>query len=118
MILRKNLDIPMLLDQARRPGIYIVKMPPRSDAPGAPGCWFGGEPTLPVDIEWPSYFPISGMKDFMVPMQFLAQINLAALPRSGDFPNLPKTGTLFFFYDAITAFSADTSNSGYKVIFY
>lgn len=35
------------------------------------------------------------------PMFFLAQINLATIPPSVELPNVPKTGTLFFFWDPL-----------------
>lgn len=86
-------DIARLLEANRKPQILLLKTPSR-DAPGAPGCWLGGQPTLPSDIAWP-WFIHKG--DPLVPMHFMAQINLAEMPRSKGFPDLPATGTLFFF---------------------
>ena len=54
----------------------------------------GGRPNLPKEIRWPVWqdgFPLS----------FIAQLDLATLPPLRGLP-LPKTGSLFFFYDAET----------------
>lgn len=82
-----------MMKQAYRPGIILNKMS-RADEPGAEGCWLGGEPTLPPEVEWP-WLMVDGKE--MVPMHHLAQINLAQLPRSNPYP-VPNSGTLFFFY--------------------
>src|SRR5208283_3446182 len=52
----------------------------------------GGRPNLPKDIPWPVWQ--KGQ-----PLAFIAQLDLAPLPPVAGLP-LPKTGSLFFFYDA------------------
>lgn len=88
-----------MMDSALREGIVLMKTP-AADDPGAPGCWLGGQPTLPPGIDWPWYDQGPRAR---APMHFLAQINLTALPRSDAHPDLPRRGTLFFFYDTIFA---------------
>ncbi|MEM7058110.1 MAG: DUF1963 domain-containing protein [Pseudomonadota bacterium] len=83
-----------MMAEAYRPGILLNKMP-FPDDPGAPGCWLGGEPTLPPEIDWPSYI-FDG--EPLVPMHFMEQINLAEVPRLEQYPWVPETGTWFFFY--------------------
>lgn len=53
--------------------------------------YFGGYPTLPKNIKWPTTM-YSGK---VVQLPFLAQINLADLSEIQE--ELPKTGILFFF---------------------
>lgn len=81
------------IDVMRRPALLLNKMPTR-DTPGAPGCWLGGLPNLPPELEWP-WCRQQG-KD-VVPMHFVAQIDLSQIPRDPSFPEMPETGTLFFF---------------------
>ena len=85
-----------------------------ADTPGAPGCWIGGEPTLPPDIDWPTYTE----DDLTVPMHFLGQINLAEVAKFDHLPEMPTTGTLFFFYDTIYApVSGTMGQQGSQVIY-
>lgn len=88
-----------LIAASRTPAIAMVTGP-GPNQPGAPGCWFGGEPTLPPNIDWPYYVHETGLA---VPMHFLVQINLAELPGVPGLPPLPPTGTLFVFYDPAVA---------------
>jgi len=53
---------------------------------------FGGRPNLPKVIRWPDW--MDGQ-----PLSFIAQLDLATLPKIRDLP-LPRSGSLFFFYDA------------------
>lgn len=79
------------------PAVLLNKMP-TPDTMGAPGCWLGGLPTLPPEIEWPWFV----YKDQpAVPMHFMAQINLSHLPRPDGFLDLPSTGTLFVFHTPV-----------------
>ncbi|CCU72366.1 DUF1963 domain-containing protein [Thalassolituus oleivorans] len=55
--------------------------------------YFGGYPTLPKNIKWPTTM-YSGK---VVQLPFLAQINLADLSETQE--ELPKAGILYFFYD-------------------
>jgi uncharacterized protein YwqG len=52
----------------------------------------GGRPNLPKDIPWPVW-------QNEQPLAFIAQLDLAALPAIENLP-LPRSGSLFFFYDA------------------
>lgn len=100
-----------MLAKARRPGLAMMKtLTP--DAEGAQGCWLGGEPTLPPEIEWP--FRYSEIQQESIPLHFLAQINLASVPRLEGLPELPENGTLFFFYDAVLG---DPEKEETRVIF-
>lgn len=101
----------------------MLKTTDRTES-GAPGCWFGGEPTLPSEISWPLY---SHSDVLEIPMHFLVQINLAYVPQVLGLPRLPTQGTLFVFYDpalapAYCGFNGDEPSAlitgrGAKVIF-
>jgi len=54
----------------------------------------GGRPNLPKDIPWPVWLDEQ-------PLSFIAQLDLATLPPVRGLP-LPRSGSLFFFYDAVT----------------
>lgn len=96
------------------------------NGPGkTPGCWVGGAPTLPPDIPWPTYYSehqelidppsyYSRSNRVAVPMIFLGQVDLARLPVNPERPEIPREGTLFFFYEPI--FEAEHSGEG-KVIY-
>ncbi|MFW2590233.1 DUF1963 domain-containing protein [Sagittula sp. SSi028] len=79
-------------------GIWLRKTPLDTDE-GAPGCYLGGLPTLPDTYEWPIHTIDDGAVS--VPMHFLGQINLAALPQANFLPEMPRSGTLFFFFDPV-----------------
>ena len=51
----------------------------------------GGRPNLPKDVRWPLWEE--------QPLSFVAQLDLGALPSLRGLP-LPRSGSLFFFYDA------------------
>lgn len=78
------------------PGVLILPTWAKS-RPATPGCWYGGKPTLPTHILW----PLNKSVDPPMPMQFLCQLDLARYPVAvmEAFDALPRTGTLFFFYD-------------------
>lgn len=89
---------------------------------GMPGCWFGGQPTLPEHIEWPMFH--NTMDDIKVPLHFLFQVNLRFVPRGLSFPEFPRRGTLFVFIEPIMAQDGDAfpippflSGEGAKVIY-
>lgn len=102
-----------MLEQARWPGVFLRKTA-HADGPGTPGCWLGGEPTLPAELDWPWYETEQG---YSVPMHFLAQIDLAEVAHSGDFPGLLEAGTLFFFHDPIYAPVLGFRDGGSKTFF-
>lgn len=53
----------------------------------------GGRGNVPSGVTWPTW--LDGQ-----PLSFVAQFDLAALPRLQGLP-LPSSGSLFFFYDAV-----------------
>src|SRR5689334_24650881 len=55
-----------------------------------PGNRLGGRPNLPDHIEWPQW------RD--QPLAFIAQLDMAALPRIEGL-GLPPSGALYFFYE-------------------
>jgi uncharacterized protein YwqG len=100
-------DLDALIRSKQKPGIVLQRTPRQTDE-GAPGCWLGGEPTLPPEIEWPVFNPKKFLgDDIAIPMHFFAQINLAHLPDVPGLPEIPRKGTLFIFYDPAVAFGPE-----------
>ncbi len=93
-------EVRLVLSLAQRPGLLLLKLAP-DDPRRLPGCWLGGEPTLPPEVEWPHFNEAN--LNIKVPMHFLAQINLAQLPRADYGITIPEFGTLFIFSDPIFA---------------
>ncbi|WP_458149076.1 DUF1963 domain-containing protein [Bradyrhizobium sp. UFLA05-109] len=62
--------------------------------------FFGGLPKLPPAFEWPRADVRANEKLETVALSFVAQIDLADLPRSIPSP-LPKVGTLYFFCSSV-----------------
>lgn len=77
---------------------------------------FGGTPLVPNDFEWPTYTPpqleyppalLNGLGIAQPPdpvpraLDFLLQLDLAALPSLGATNPLPTQGLLTFFYDCV-----------------
>lgn len=91
-------EIEALVETNRIKG-YRLRTGESRFSSGAPGCWIGGNPTLPKMIEWPYY--CSKYQPADVPMIFIAQIDCAQFPVIEDRPEIPRSGTLFFFYDPI-----------------
>lgn len=89
-------EIDRAIEASRRPALLLNKTKFPHD-PGEPGCWLGGEPTLPPRYEWPHNI----VKGVNSPLYFVAQIDLSCVPGSIAFPKMPKVGTLFFFYDPV-----------------
>ena len=90
-------EVRLMLFLAQRPGLLLLKLAP-DDPRRLPGCWLGGEPTLPDSFEWP-WSILDGRRTS--PMHFMGQIDLRYLPLLPDFSELPTFGTLFFFCDTI-----------------
>src|SRR5262249_16379383 len=67
----------------------------------------GGRPNLPPEIAWPLWEN--------EPLAFIAQLDLATLPSLGL--ALPRTGTLFFFYEGIEYGSAGPPVEFQRVLF-
>jgi uncharacterized protein YwqG len=105
-------ELDALIESKRKPGIVLQRTPLQTDD-GTPGCWLGGEPTLPPEIEWPVFNPEEFLGDDVdIPMHFFAQINLAHLPDVPGLPDIPRKGTLFIFYDPIVAFGPEAYSMG------
>lgn len=104
-----------MLTEALRTGLFLRKTP-LADGPGAPGCWLGGRPTLPPELQWPIYDGAGPER--RVPMHFLAQIDLSKLPDFPDRPEMPHHGTLFFFLDPVFAPVFGYREGGSRVLYY
>jgi uncharacterized protein YwqG len=71
----------------------------------------GGRPNLPKGIPWPTWLDEQ-------PLSFIAQLDLAALPRIQGLP-LPRSGSLFFFYDAVNLpWGFDPKDAGCAKVIY
>lgn len=103
-------DLYALINSKQKPGIALLRTPQQTDE-GTPGCWLGGEPTLPPEIEWPVFNPKTLTEedgdDIDIPTHFFAQLNLAEMPSVPGLPQMPRTGTLFVFYDPVVAFGPE-----------
>ncbi len=95
-------------------GLFLRKTPSDSDF-GVPGCWLGGRPTLPEAYDWPLYTALE--PELTIPMHFLAQIDLAQIPIFPGRPEMPKTGTLFFFVDPVFSPVHGYRNGGCKIVY-
>jgi len=51
-------EIRKLINSRRQPAICMLHTSGSEDE-GIPGCWLGGDPTLPPEIDWPVYLFIS-----------------------------------------------------------
>ncbi len=72
---------------------YLLDRDPKDPASVLPFVSrFGGKPDLPIEYSWPIW---KGR-----PLSFIAQINLTELPEIPDRNFLPRSGLLYFFYDA------------------
>ncbi len=97
-----DVEIDGYLSRIRKQAAFMLRADKQSDD-GMPGCYFGGEPTLPADIEWPIYHCPEPKLD--IPLHFIFQVNLKYLPRSLDFPEFPKKGTVFAFVEPMFAWA-------------
>ena len=103
-------EIDAILFRKRMPAIAMLRTAEQSTK-GTPGCWFGGSPTLPAEIEWPIFDYVDGATTYHIPMHFLVQFNLALVPRGVGLPRLPRNGTLFVFLDPEVAAWGDRADS-------
>jgi len=86
-----NSPFTKALDANRHPAIWLRRVDTFRSA-----SKLGGLPWLPKGVAWPRQLKSK------TPLHFLAQIDLAALPRSPlepGGPKLPTTGILYFFAD-------------------
>lgn len=108
------MELEELLDAAEHPGFFLRKTLNPND-PGAAWCWLGGAPTMPDDIVWP--VTKEAYSQPSIPLHFVAQIDLASIPRRKGLPAMPQTGTLFFFYDPIFGPNDDFRNDNAQIIY-
>lgn len=72
-----------------------------------PRSFFGGRPNLPPEIDWPvneiqtQYLDGKSLPE-PVASTFVGQIDLGELPGGADIAQLPRRGTLYFFFDSAT----------------
>ncbi len=85
-------QIDKLLDDNKASAIFLRRRWPINATTNV-RSYFGGTPTLPKGLAW----PVSGETGF--PLHFLAQIYCADMPKLPGGPQLPDSGTLFFFAD-------------------
>ena len=79
-------------------GALFIRPLPNSMLTGKEAFRFGGRPRLPAELEWPGRHHRG--YDAPTPDHFVAEFDLAKLPRAADghnFPDFPSTGTIFFF---------------------
>ena len=88
-------ELGALLDSLSLPCVPLAPDP--AGTPGPLGCHMGGPAWLPVDTPWPH-------DSDGVPLEFLAQIDFAALPPLPDFPD---SGVLLLFVGQTDNHGAD-----------
>ena len=110
LIQKNNLtDFADRIMAAIKPAIHISKVKTQEGVIGA--SRFGGMPDIPTDFEW--------VLREDIPLSFLAQINCADLQGFTSAKNLPSSGMLYFFYDAIEQpWGFDPSNRKGSAIIY
>jgi uncharacterized protein YwqG len=92
-----------------KPAIHISKVDSQESVIGA--SRIGGLPDVPTDFQW--------VLSQDLPLSFLAQINCADLQGLASAKNLPNSGILYFFYDAIEQpWGFDPSDRGGSAIIY
>lgn len=74
------------LRAAAQPAVHLIR------SPGSGRSRLGGWPNLPQGVAWPTWHS--------KPLTFIAQLSLPELTQFADVTGLPRTGCLFFFYDA------------------
>jgi uncharacterized protein YwqG len=82
-----DLQLSLLLDRLQRPSIYLR----RSQLSPVGKSYFGGFPTLPMNLNWPRHLETDK------PLHFLLQIQCSKLPKIAMSELLPPRGMLFFF---------------------
>lgn len=94
------------LESRMLPAVRVTATP--SGGRGAGRSRIGGRPDLPPDLPWPEH---AG-----VPLGFLAQVDLAELPKGTP---LPADGNLWFFYVADqSTWGFDPKDAGSARVFY
>jgi uncharacterized protein YwqG len=119
------------LEQSARPCVrlYLNKADEKEIPLGA--SKMGGRPDLPPSIDWPyetarqpdhrnTYFKQKSEPTPLLPLSFVAQINLCEVSPCDNEKLLPESGILYFFYSAeqdVWGF-APQDHSGFRVLFY
>lgn len=103
-----------IIENAKVDG-FLLQKTQRPDGPGAEGCWFGGKPTLPEDIEWP--WTKKAHEQPSIPLHFIAQIKLDSVPWHDGLPEMPRTGTLFFFADTLFGPAEEYRHDSVKIVY-
>ena len=93
-----------LLELAR-PSVRLIARRTAHAPSGLGESRIGGTPDVPLGFEWPRWTPSKDLYEFRqpwmsdspVPLGFIAQIDLSAIPRLDE--ALPDSGWLYFFYD-------------------
>jgi uncharacterized protein YwqG len=97
------------IESAIKPAIHVSKVDFQEGVIGI--SRFGGLPDVPADFQWVLWQER--------PLSFLAQINCADLQGFGSAKDLPNSGMLYFFYDAIEQpWGFDPSDRGSSAIIY
>lgn len=108
----KMAKLNMKLTALARNSIRIISIPAEEDKIGLGKSKFGGRPDLPIDFHWPEW---KGMS-----LSFIAQINLAEVGKYDTENYLPKSGIMYFFYDAadqtVWGFDPDDKDSS-RIVF-
>lgn len=89
------------------------KMTGEADYSAVGGHRFGGMPDLPPDIDYPAYYDDYTKKHYKY--EFIAQVNCETLAALQEY--LPRTGTLFFFFETIHRFGGRDHHSPCKVLY-
>lgn len=77
------------IESRSQPSLHLIAGKRGSQSVGR----LGGRPNMPKEVKWPTW--LDGQ-----PLSFVAQFDLAILPKLQELP-LPGKGSLFFFYDAV-----------------
>jgi hypothetical protein len=107
---------PAMVDRWLQLGRPSARLTP-TRGPGSDAATLGGNPCLPLDVEWP-HWPDHG------PLTFVAALDCARLPAVVDMP-LPDDGMLLFFYfdgqiddgEALVLASDPDSRPGSRVLY-
>ncbi len=108
----KMAKLNMRLSVISKPSVRLISIPTEEDNIGIGASKFGGRPDLPKDFHWPEW---KGMS-----LSFIAQINLSEIGSLDEEGILPRSGILYFFYDAAdqTVWGFDPDDKGsFRVVF-
>jgi uncharacterized protein YwqG len=85
-----------------KPSLRLIPRPNDARRHALGGSRIGGFPDLPVGRDWPHFYEHRKKRwgrDLALPLQFLAQINLAEISAFEFTNQLPSNGILYFFYE-------------------